>query len=45
VATYDFHHDATTPRPIDDGRDDVVLVLRKRGRGERAAGAGTLRPA
>lgn len=31
AATYDFHHDADDPRPADDGREDVVLVLKKRG--------------
>lgn len=39
VATHDFHHDAKTPRPIDDGREDVVLVLRKRGARARSPGA------
>lgn len=30
AASYDFHHDADNPRPVDDGREDVVLVLKKR---------------
>jgi hypothetical protein len=30
AGTFDFHHDARVERELEDGRQDVVLVLKKR---------------